>query len=201
MVPASTTRLLDVGCGAGVMASWAKKSLGIQEVYGIELFQEAADKARSLLDGLIVGDIEQTELPWTGFDCIVCGDVIEHLKDPWMAVRKLSTHLNPNGVLIASIPNVAHFSVISKLLRDKFEYQDAGILDRTHLRFFTKHTISKLFLCCGLEIKVWDTIEARTWKHEVFHAITLGVLKHCSVKQYLVMASLPSRASSQSYQG
>src|SRR6185436_7844996 len=84
-------------------------------------------------------------------DCIVCADVLEHLRDPERALRLLLRYLAPDGLLVASIPNVRHASVLLPLLVEgRFRYQDEGILDRTHLRFFTLHEIVELLTRAGL---------------------------------------------------
>jgi SAM-dependent methyltransferase len=86
------------------------------------------------------------------FDCIVCADVIEHLRDPLAALRKLSLVLGEKGVIIASIPNVRYWGVISMLAEGGWTYADSGILDRTHLRFFTRREIETLFTEAGFEL-------------------------------------------------
>src|SRR6185503_4542900 len=138
LIPMGTKRLLDVGCGEGDTALEAKRRFGL-EVVGIELHAPAAAIAATKLNRVIVGDVEQVEIdyPERHFDCILCADVLEHTKDPWEVLRRLRRYLSDGGVLIASISNLRHISPVMKILLDRFEYQDSGILDRTHLRFFT----------------------------------------------------------------
>jgi 2-polyprenyl-3-methyl-5-hydroxy-6-metoxy-1,4-benzoquinol methylase len=195
LIPSHTAKLLDVGCGAGVMLAEAKRS-GVRQVYGIEVEGSVAREAEPLLDGLLVDDIEQAAIPWKDFDCITCADVLEHLKDPWLVLRKLRSLLSENGVIVASIPNIAHFSVLVKILRDRFVYENQGILDRTHLRFFTRRTIADLFGSTGYEIihlgATYDNWNAT----RLFRWMTLRLLDHCAVFQYLVVARAKKAASS-----
>ena len=88
------------------------------------------------------------------FDCIVFNDVIEHVVDPWTMLRKAERHLAPDGLIVASIPNIRYYIVVRDLLlRGRWEYADWGVLDRTHLRFFTRESISRLFPDCGYTIE------------------------------------------------
>jgi SAM-dependent methyltransferase len=117
-----------------------------------------AEEAAVHLDQVVCGDIETMELSWddASFDVVICGDVLEHLADPWRALRRLSALLAPDGVVIASIPNIQNYRVIRGLLRGRWDYRERGLLDFGHLRFFTWRSIVQLFDQAGLEI-----IEAR----------------------------------------
>jgi 2-polyprenyl-3-methyl-5-hydroxy-6-metoxy-1,4-benzoquinol methylase len=199
LVPPGTKRLLDVGCGAGVMAAEAKRR-GVSEAYGIEVFQEAGTVARGVLDGVLIGDLESNDIPWNGFDCITCADVLEHLRDPWAALHKLRPLLNERGVLIASIPNIAYWAVVLRILQDDFGYDDEGILDKTHLRFFTRRTIFKMFEQCGFEItkvvKQHSWIKKNQRREMIVRLMSLGILDHCTVFQYLIIARASAPAVS-----
>jgi len=186
-VPPSTKKLLDVGCGPGHTGRLCKQQ-GI-EVYGVEIDSEAAAMAAEVLDGVICADLEVQELPWAEFDCILCGDVLEHMKDPWTMLNRMKTMLSPSGVIVASIPNVAHISVIRKLLTDTFAYEECGILDRTHLRFFTRSTILSLFSDSGYQAKIVGTNASCGAKHKLLKWLSFGRLGHCSVVQYLIIAT------------
>lgn len=145
-VPDRTMRVLEVGCACGGILLKLKHVFKDVDLYGIELNENAA-KSAQLFAQVIVGDLEKIELgyPELFFDYIIMADVLEHMTDPWQVLRKVHKYLRPDGKIIASIPNVMHFSVIRDMLNGFWNYQDAGILDRTHLRFFTLHEISKLF--------------------------------------------------------
>lgn len=147
LVPASAARILDVGCGAGMLGR-ALKADGRREVVGIEVNHRAADVARQHLDLVLDIDIDEAEelpLEASSFDCVICADVLEHLRDPERVLRLLARYLRPDGVLVASIPNVRHVSALLPLLvHGRWQYRDEGILDRTHLRFFTLAEVLEL---------------------------------------------------------
>ncbi len=189
-VPSGTKRLLDVGCGAGLTAHYAKQMLGVAEAVGVEYVATVAEHAAQHLDAVFVGDIEHMELPYPDgyFECILCADVLEHLRDPWEVLRRLRRLLSPDGVLIASIPNIRHLSVLAKIIFDRFEYEPSGILDRTHLRFFTRHTIEQLFSTTGYTAEIIGCNRSRSWKTAALTVATLGMARPFLIVQYLVVA-------------
>ncbi len=152
-IPEWATRVLDVGCASGAFGGLLK-SLGVSEVIGIEVEPDVCAAAQDVLDCAICGDIETMDLPFEGgyFDCIVFGDVLEHLKNPGEVLKRVAPFLGPDGEVLASIPNVRFYDVIRALGDGRWEYQDAGILDRTHLRFFTAVEMQKLFADAGYEV-------------------------------------------------
>jgi len=148
------SRILEVGTAAGHVTRLLKRKGGI--VIGIEMDEDLAALATPLCDRMIIGDVETLDLdvdvPET-FDVILCGDVLEHLKDPGAVLRKLRRRLGPEGYLVVSLPNVAHASVRLSLLAGEFTYVREGLLDATHLRFFTLASMVELFNRCGFEIR------------------------------------------------
>lgn len=189
-IPSTTQRLLDIGCGAGLSAKYAKDALGIEEAIGIEYVPAIAQQAAERLDRVFCGDVEtmQLDFPLGYFDCILCADVLEHLRDPWALLRRLRPLLSPKGVLVASIPNLRHARVLLKILLDRFEYESSGILDRTHLRFFTRHTIEQMFASTGYTVEVVGTNRSRSWKFLLLKLLTLGLARPFSIVQYIVVA-------------
>lgn len=153
LIPPDVRRVLDVGCGAGALGA-ALKRRGPVEVVGVERDPGAAEAARCVLDRVYQGDIELLDLPYGAgtFDCLVLADVLEHLRDPWGALRRLIPLLPPHGLLIASLPNVRHWSVLRGLLQGEWTYLPAGILDKGHLRFFTLKSGRALLEAAGFEI-------------------------------------------------
>ena len=153
-VPANCRRLLDVGCGTGTFGASLKQTRQI-EVWGVEPFASAAAKAADKLDRVITGPFEpETDLPAGAFDCIVFNDVLEHMVEPDQALRYAKHLLSAGGTILASIPNVRHFPLLWQLgVRGSWEYGDCGILDRTHLRFFTKSNILKMFQDEGYAVR------------------------------------------------
>jgi methionine biosynthesis protein MetW len=148
------SRVLDVGCATGYLgALLAARGC---EVVGVEQDERSADVARAGGLEVITGDIESTadreRIP-RGFDFVVLGDVLEHLRDPWDALAFAAELLAPRGVVVASIPNVAAWPVRLELLRGRFEYADFGLLDRTHLRFFTRASAHEMVHGAGFRIE------------------------------------------------
>jgi len=153
LIPKEARKILDVGCGEGILGKRLLEK-GVKEVVGVEIEQAVCEKTRENLSMVICGDIEEIDLPFEEryFDCIVFADILEHLKDPLSVIKKLKKHLKDSGVVVASIPNVRYYQVINMLVDGHWTYGDYGILDRTHLRFFTKKEILALFKNAGFEI-------------------------------------------------
>jgi 2-polyprenyl-3-methyl-5-hydroxy-6-metoxy-1,4-benzoquinol methylase len=140
-------RVLELGPASGYMSEILRKR-GCT-VVGVELDEEMAEQAARFCERVIVGDLDtldfEAELGEDRFDVIVAADVLEHLRDPLRTLRCLRTFLKPEGYFVVSLPNIAHASVRLALLGGRFDYQDLGLLDRTHLRFFTHESIAQLF--------------------------------------------------------
>ena len=192
MVQGRDNIVLDIGCGEGETGYELKKQGKAREVIGIELVEEAGNRAKEKLDRVIVGDIEKLELPFAKerFDYILMGDVLEHLIDPWQCLKRLKEYLKPGGSVIASIPNVNHWRVLKDLiLHDKWEYVTAGTLDRTHLRFFTRKTIARMFSECGYKIIYLGKNYSARPEVRLFDTLTLRRLERFLAVQYVVQAS------------
>jgi SAM-dependent methyltransferase len=148
LLPADCGKVLEVGCGSGATLAWLKAQGRCTQTTGIELVAEAAAVARGRVDHVRCGDA-LTQLPEVAdhgpFDTVLCLDVLEHLQDPWRLVDELAPLLRPGGLLVASLPNVRHWRVtLPLLLQGRFRYADDGVLDRTHLRFFTAESARSL---------------------------------------------------------
>jgi methionine biosynthesis protein MetW len=156
LVPAGAGRVLDVGCGAGALGAALREERGI-EVMGLELSPEAAAHARERLDAVVEADLDRLEaLPFErgSFDAMVFGDVLEHLHGPDRLLRVLRPWLADDGALVCSIPNVVHWSVVLPLLtQDRWPYADAGLLDRTHVHFFTLAEAELMLRECGFVVE------------------------------------------------
>jgi 2-polyprenyl-3-methyl-5-hydroxy-6-metoxy-1,4-benzoquinol methylase len=152
LVPRDARRVLDIGC-AGGLVGWFLRRRQACEVIGIEVDPLAAADARSRLDKVVEADIEGLDLSSLGvFDAIVCGDVLEHLREPERVLQRLAHALAPGGALVASIPNVQHISVLSALCNGDWIYESEGLLDRRHLRFFTRRSAERLLTDSGFEV-------------------------------------------------
>jgi SAM-dependent methyltransferase len=156
LVPIGARRVLDVGCGGGALGAALKAERPGCEVVGLEGFPEAAARARGRLDDVLCLDLDSLEAlpPDAGkFDAMVFGDVLEHLLDPLRLLRTLLPALADGGVLVLSIPNVKHWTVLYPLLvKDRWTYEDAGLLDRTHVHFFTGATAAQMLRSLGLDL-------------------------------------------------
>lgn len=190
LLPASVTleKVLDVGCGCGATGQYLKNRLQVKEVVGIELNPEMAQQAQTMLDRVIFGDVQQMNLPVEPnyFDCIICADVLEHLYDPWSVLIKLKTYLKDSGYLLLSVPNVQHWSMIFKLLAGKWHYQHEGILDSSHIRFFTRSSLRQMIGQTGFEIEAMSGVMGREVRF--FNFLTLGMLSSFLSFRYFVLA-------------
>ena len=145
-------RVLDVGCGTGSISSLVVRECDA-DLYGIE--PDAARAAACRGRGLRVecGYYDETTASALGdFDVIMFADVLEHVPDPASLLELASRHLKPGGAVLASVPNVAHWTVRGALVAGRFDYQPSGIMDATHLRWFTRRTIRRVFESAGLEV-------------------------------------------------
>ncbi len=191
-IPARAGRVLEVGCGAGVLGERLKLSGKATHVTGIELSTHAAALAQSRLDAVQIGDIESMPLDsWNGqFDTLIVADVLEHLRDPWAAMFRLRACLKDGGTVIASIPNIAHYKIIKKLLFTEWRYEPGGILDYTHLRFFTRASIEDLFRNAGFEILRMEREGREHWWSRLFGPLSQRVRDFTAVQYYVTARKL-----------
>jgi O-antigen biosynthesis protein len=146
--------VLEVGCGSGATARAIKERFSSIAYLGIEIDQMAAAGARESIDRVLTGDIEKMNLDYydirrDSIDLVICADVLEHLYDPWKVLRMLHPYLRADGRIIASIPNIQNIRVIQSLIKGRWAYANMGLLDATHIRFFTLAEIGKLFGVSG----------------------------------------------------
>jgi 2-polyprenyl-3-methyl-5-hydroxy-6-metoxy-1,4-benzoquinol methylase len=191
--PNPLPRVLDLGCATGLLGEALKARGRASTVDGIELSRSAALEAKERLDHVWVVDLSRFDLNQieARYDIVIAADVLEHLPDPWKTLRQLASILAVEGRVIASIPNVRYWKVIADLvLRGEFRYVDAGVLDRTHLRFFTRKTIARLFVECGYSIQYLGPkdIVRRGWRRVLMRVA--GDFAHV---QYHVVACHASR--------
>jgi 2-polyprenyl-3-methyl-5-hydroxy-6-metoxy-1,4-benzoquinol methylase len=195
-VPVESRRVLEVGCAEGAFGASLKKIRGI-EVWGVEPTKAAAMAAAEKLDKVIPGFFgPETGLPAGSFDCILFNDVLEHMFSPDMALRYARTLLSPGGVVVASIPNIRSLPTLWQLVfHGRWEYQDSGVLDRTHLRFFTKSSIMQLFRSEGFDLESVCGINAyagagrRMWlPFRLTNALSFGRFNDMKFQQFAVVA-------------
>ena len=161
LFPHAPTRLLDVGCGSGATSELAQAKWPQLETIGIEIVPEAAERAALKVGRVITGSAETIDFSAAGItnvDGVILADVLEHLVDPWSFLERLRGALAPGAMVIASIPNIANLWLLDELAAGRFDYAADGLLDKTHLRFFTRKTIASLFTDAGYTIERWDRI-------------------------------------------
>jgi 2-polyprenyl-3-methyl-5-hydroxy-6-metoxy-1,4-benzoquinol methylase len=196
LTPATGLRILELGAGHGATLR-AAKALGIAAyAVGIDLVAPAGGEAgEPEIDRFIQGNVEDPalELPPEEFDAVLCGDVLEHLIDPWQVVARLAGCLRSGGVFLSSIPNVRNHRVLrAVVLGGDFRYADAGLLDRTHLRFFCRRNIRDLFEQAGLAVEAMEAnMGAYGIRHKALDALTLGLLHDLFVFQFRTRARKP----------
>jgi len=204
----TASNVIEFGCGAGRFLEAYKQQNMDARCVGFEKFKAAAAEAKDRCDEVIVGDAECDFLSNFGhkkesFDLIIYGDVLEHFLDPWAALSNHLEYLKPGGEVCACIPNAAHWSIIFELVNGTFTYRDSGLLDRTHLRFFTKATIADMFTNAGLQV---DILKPRSFQtkntqqglsvlaklfDKPVEAISQNRIEDWSTFQYLVRARKP----------
>lgn len=153
-LPEDVKTVIDIGCGDGSFGSLIKEKTDA-EVWGIEYRKEEADKADKVLDKLFSGPCEDLidDLPENYFDVIYFNDILEHLEDPYDVLRWVKSKLKKEGVVISSIPNIRHYKAILNLIFNKeWKYEAQGVMDKTHLRFFTGKSIKRMYEEQGYKI-------------------------------------------------
>ena len=191
LVPEQCSRVLDVGCGYGGLGR-SLQARGVAKVFGVELNPEAASHLEGVYSEHWIGDVEQVSLPadMEPFDCIVFADVLEHLRDPWGTMERYLQRLKPSGYVVASIPNVRNiFLLYNLIVRGQWQYEDSGLLDCTHLRFFTRKEIMELFATAGLEVElVSENRERLSLNRRILMSLLLALIPDLGVCQYLIRA-------------
>jgi 2-polyprenyl-3-methyl-5-hydroxy-6-metoxy-1,4-benzoquinol methylase len=162
-------KVLEVGPATGYITE-ALSQRGCR-VTCIERDPAAAEEASQFCERMIVGNVEEIDFRESfgeaKFDVIMFGDVLEHLVDPKTVLEKVKELVAPGGLVLASVPNVAHGSVRLALLRGEFRYSELGLLDKTHLRFFTRQTLAELFDEAGYEIANWRPVLVELFETEL----------------------------------
>jgi len=205
--------VLDVGCGGGATGKLIKEKFPETRVVGIELNPHAAQHARQVIDDVICDSIDNVDLaqrlPGVRIDTVLLLDVLEHLYDPWRALVRIRSWLAPGTRVIASVPNIRNLSSLDELAGGGWEYTPNGVLDVTHLRFFTRSTLKRMFEETGFAVVHMEPLTQPAWiaRHVlarapgrvVAHNITIRVrnfdeLQELYALQYVVdgRAALPA---------
>jgi SAM-dependent methyltransferase len=193
-IPNGSRRILDVGCGNGGFGDIIKQYLRI-EVWGIDVEEKAIEFAKEKLDNAILGDfLLSNSLPDEYFDVICFNDVLEHMADPYSALKISCKYLSDKGVIIGSVPNVRHISIIRNLLINKdWEYTAAGIMDFGHLRFFTMKSLRNALEKLDFEILCLERIKPTEKKLFNIIPISLSWMSDMGFEQIAFVAKPVAR--------
>jgi 2-polyprenyl-3-methyl-5-hydroxy-6-metoxy-1,4-benzoquinol methylase len=183
-------RCLDIGCGEG---GWGNelRAKGVTRLVGIEADPALAKKATAY-DEVVVGRVEELDLASLGeFDLVVAADVLEHLTDPWSVLSRLRTCLAPGGQLLVSVPNARCIEITGPLLvKGRFDYDDqGGLMDRGHLRWFTRRTLAEDLVAAGWRPTTWRFVTLGTRRPVNRVLERLNVLPDLLARQFVVLAS------------
>jgi 2-polyprenyl-3-methyl-5-hydroxy-6-metoxy-1,4-benzoquinol methylase len=193
-IPVDARYFLDVGCGAGSFAASVKHHTCDSEVWGIEILETVAEEAGKKIDRVIISSAEDAlaKLPDHYFDCVFFNDSLEHFIDPFSYLSAIRKKLKPGATVVASIPNIRHHKILADLLfRGDWRYTDAGVLDRTHLRFFTPKSMRRLFEDAGFRIMKQEGLKgSRKVKVRFWSWVTFGLLEDIRFSQFAVVAQL-----------
>ena len=198
-IPLDAAVVLDVGCGAGSLGAAYRRFNPRARLLGIDHDPAAAALAAQRLNDVAAVDVKQDPLPFEldrPIDCIIYGDVLEHLRDPWAVLRRHIAALSDDGTILICVPNLEHWSFADRLLRGTWDYEPSGLLDATHLRWFSLETMRKGLLALGLSLcdvhaRIFDAAGAEAFTARIAPALTaLGVdppayLKRAAPLQYV----------------
>lgn len=155
-IPADARRVIEVGCSSGALAREFKKIAPACDYLGVEIDPAYAALAQRHCDSTRVLDVEEAgDDFWQAQadrDCWIFGDVLEHLKDPWTVLRKIRAVIPAHGAVVACVPNVQHWTIQARLAIGSFDYQAEGLMDKTHLRWFTRISLIKMFDEAGFKV-------------------------------------------------
>ena len=152
-VPSSSRRILDVGCGTGVLGRVLKDEHPERYVVGITHAHQEAERAREVLDRVVIADLEAYDFSALGqFDCVICSHVLEHLRNPATVLARLRKLLAVGGVILVALPNVLYWRQRLQFLMGRFRYTQGGLMDNTHVVFFDWATAQSLVLGAGLHL-------------------------------------------------
>lgn len=191
MLPFIRGRFLEIGCGAGGTLEYLK-SKGASYVAGIDINREAIDLASQRgLDFVLVANVEKNELPFKEkeFDCIILADILEHLYDPWDVLKKMTRYLKDDGYVLLSIPNIKQYQILMRLIfYNEWSYCEEGILDNTHIRFFTLKEIKRLLDLAALKIAELRWVAASGRKVKILNTLLFNKLQSFRTVQYYILA-------------
>jgi len=181
-------RILEIGCGSGATGLLALREKRCQTYVGIELDRRAANEARKHLSEVHLGNVEHMKLKWRKdeFDALILSEVLEHLIDPWAVMKRLAPLVRAGGAVMASSPNVSHYTVIKELLKGNWDLTDEGVMDRTHMRWFTPRTFRTLFEQAGFRVEHMHPLVPFGGKAKMISRLSGRRLDHLFMRQIVV---------------
>lgn len=188
------SKILEIGCADGGTGALALESKKCSRYVGVDVAPKALERADEVLNETHLGNVEVMEFPWPleSFDALIMSEVLEHLIDPWQTLTRLSSLLKPKAQLLISSPNIASLLVLNELLRGRFDYTESGVMDRTHLRWFTPSTYRQLVESSGFEVESCRALNispsAKHWKGRLFNRVTHGRYEFLFWKQIAIYA-------------
>ena len=191
-IPSSISKTLDVGCARGVFSNYLKQNYN-NEAWGIEMHIESANVAKQKLDNVLVGPFDEVkdQIPLKYFDCIFFNDVLEHMIHPEECLTFVKKNLNSDGVVLVSLPNVRYIGAMLELIFGKdWKYQESGVMDKTHLRFFTKKSMIRMFENCGYSIQKIQGINpiSKFCLTSILNKILFNYIEDVRFSQYVIIA-------------
>ena len=198
-MPLTAAEVVEVGCGSGALAKAYRQLNAKAEYWCIDIEPEYAAMAQAQCHRSMAMNIEQAsddfwEDAWNT-DCWVFGDTLEHLVDPWRVLTRIRANLPADGAVVACVPNMQHWSVIHRLITGELHYEDAGLLDRTHLRWFTQKTMVRLFEDTGFRV---EFMMARVFDEPMRH-LAINELKQVATAFGVPATEIEQRFASLQY--
>lgn len=194
LLPQHIGRILEIGCSNGATLTWLKEQHAAEWVAGVEYVPDVAREAATYLDACWTGDVERMEIPIErgSLDLILCLDVLEHLRDPWGLLRRIVPLLRNGGSFVTSVPNARNMVLVKQLvLRGRFDYAPEGIMDETHLRWFTRRTAIEMVERAGLRVNRVEVPSRSSARVRLKNLMTFGLLREFFDFQYLIRGVRP----------
>lgn len=182
--------ILEIGCSNGNTGAFALAENKCKQYVGVEIHEEAAEKAKHKLSQVIIGNIEEMDLPLeeNSIDALILSEVLEHLVDPWKVLVKLKRYLKPGALVFASSPNVSHYRIIRMIIKGEWNLTDQGVMDRTHLRWFTPKSFADMFEDSGYKVIKVEALPPLRSSTKLKIALMFGRAKHLFYNQISIKA-------------
>jgi 2-polyprenyl-3-methyl-5-hydroxy-6-metoxy-1,4-benzoquinol methylase len=181
-------RILEIGCGFGGTGKLALAKGKCGTYIGIEISRKAAERARENITRVYIDNVETMALPFEvgSFDALIISEVLEHLTDPWATLARLAPLLRDGAVVLASSPNISHYGVIRSLIRGEWTLTDVGVMDRTHLRWFTPESYRQMFEGAGFKVVSTQAVTPESARTRFVNVLTRNKFRHLFMRQIMI---------------